>query len=191
MFAPPDFAATNWSTIDKGLSRLPEAFWGTRAANRTIMGRKIVKLSSTSDGKGSLHWKANNTASVLSEQSASYDYAIVSAPFSVVRYWRLPAFSSVLGRAIKNLVYSSACEVALQFKSRFWEHFEQPILGGCSSSDIPGIGSTCYPSYKVGALSACRSGRRSGVLLLTLSPRPDQLDWPGRDACVLYFDRQR
>ncbi|KAL8930405.1 MAG: hypothetical protein Q9208_000588 [Pyrenodesmia sp. 3 TL-2023] len=40
--------------------------------------------------------------------------------------------------------------VALQFSTRFWEHLANPILGGCSTTtDIPGIGSICYPSYKI------------------------------------------
>ncbi|KAL8943111.1 MAG: hypothetical protein Q9211_001099 [Gyalolechia sp. 1 TL-2023] len=39
---------------------------------------------------------------------------------------------------------------ALQFSTRFWEHYAQPILGGCSTAtDIPGIGTICYPSYKI------------------------------------------
>lgn len=40
------------------------------------------------------------------------------------------------------------CKVALEYKTRFWEHFSNPIFGGCSTStDIPGVGSICYPSY--------------------------------------------
>ena len=40
-------------------------------------------------------------------------------------------------------------QVALQFSTRFWEHYKLPIVGGCSTTtDIPGIGSICYPSYK-------------------------------------------
>ncbi|PWN47584.1 hypothetical protein IE53DRAFT_402029 [Violaceomyces palustris] len=149
------FTATSWKTIDKGLNRLPEAFWGTPAANKTVMGRKIsrlVPLKEEEEGGQSgirLFWKPNNTASSTEEISETYDYAIVSAPFSVVRYWRLPGYSDLLTRAIKNLQYSSACKVALQFKTRFWERFDDPILGGCSTSDIPGIGTTCYPSYRI------------------------------------------
>lgn len=41
-------------------------------------------------------------------------------------------------------------QVALQFQTRFWEHFALPIFGGCSTTtDIPGIGQICYPSYKL------------------------------------------
>ena len=41
-------------------------------------------------------------------------------------------------------------QVALQFQTRFWEHFALPIFGSCSTTtDIPGIGEVCYPSYKL------------------------------------------
>ena len=41
-------------------------------------------------------------------------------------------------------------QVALQFSTRFWEHYSKPIFGGCSTaSDIPGIGKICYPSYRL------------------------------------------
>ena len=43
-------------------------------------------------------------------------------------------------------------QVALQFQTRFWEHFEMPIFGSCSTTtDIPGIGEICYPSYNLNA----------------------------------------
>jgi monoamine oxidase len=59
-------------------------------------------------------------------------------------------FSYTLGKAIRELGYSQACKVALEFKTRFWEHGDRPIHGGCSSTDLP-AGSVCYPSYKIGA----------------------------------------
>jgi len=39
----------------------------------------------------------------------------------------------------------------LHYKTRFWEHLDKPILGGCGSVNIPGIGSVCYPSYTLNA----------------------------------------
>ncbi|KAL8894831.1 MAG: hypothetical protein Q9192_004018, partial [Flavoplaca navasiana] len=36
------------------------------------------------------------------------------------------------------------------FSTRFWEHFPKPIYGGCSTAtEIPGIGTICYPCYKI------------------------------------------
>lgn len=79
----------------------------------------------------------------------SFDYVITAVPFTRVRLWRLPPYSSLLSRAINTLNYDPSCKVALQYKTRFWEHLEAPIFGGCGSTDIPGIGSICYPSYKL------------------------------------------
>lgn len=45
--------------------------------------------------------------------------------------------------------YDPACKIALHYKTRFWEHLDEPIFGGCGSLDIPGIGDICYPSYKL------------------------------------------
>ncbi|KAJ4157121.1 hypothetical protein NW754_008763 [Fusarium falciforme] len=57
------------------------------------------------------------------------------------------------GRKITGLQHnnetSKSCKVALHYKTRFWEHQENPIFGGCGSVDIPGVGSVCYPAYKI------------------------------------------
>jgi len=45
--------------------------------------------------------------------------------------------------------YEPSCKIALHYKTRFWEHLDPPIIGGCGSTDIPGVGSVCYPAYKI------------------------------------------
>lgn len=137
------FSAASWRTIDGGLSRLPLSFH-PHVDPITTMSRKInrVTLSDDNDGKVHLH-SANNTTS-------THDYALISAPFSIVRQWRLPRLPATLTSAINKMPYTSACKVALEYASRFWEHYDKPIVGGCSTtSDIPGIGSICYPSYDI------------------------------------------
>ncbi|PWN25895.1 amine oxidase, partial [Jaminaea rosea] len=138
-----------WKTIDRGMSQLPNAFWGTPAANKTVMGRKIYRVDNEEDGRVRLHWKPSNAASVREAKSESFDYAVISAPFSVAKFWRMPNISPSFTRAVKTLKYSSACKVALHFKSRFWERapFSPPIYGGCSVTDLPGIRNVCYPPY--------------------------------------------
>lgn len=39
--------------------------------------------------------------------------------------------------------------MALHYRSRFWEHTENPIFGGCGSVDVAGVGNVCYPSYQI------------------------------------------
>lgn len=141
------FAATTWRTIDKGLESLPRAFYPL-VKNRLTLGRKITGLThDDTTGKVSLTWRTDPFAE--KPESEEYDYAIVAVPFSKVRLWSLPNYSSLLSRAIASMNYQQACKVALHYKTRFWEKLDPPIIGGCGSVDIPGIGSVCYPSYKI------------------------------------------
>ncbi|KAF8428806.1 flavin-containing amine oxidoreductase-domain containing protein [Tirmania nivea] len=151
------FSAASWRTIDKGLQRLADAF-------KPLVGKRISYSCHVSKcswdektKKVALSWKEK--WSDRSYTTESFDYAVVAAPFSVVRGWRFfPPLPSLIGRAIGNLPYASACKVALQFKTRFWEHLPKPIYGGCSRTDLPGIVTFCYPSYAI-------NSTRPGVLL--------------------------
>jgi monoamine oxidase len=142
------FQAASWKTIDGGLNRLPLSFHPL-VDNITTMSRKIERIRIDKDPKKvTLQWRSNYTSSCL--QEASYDYALISAPFSVVRKWRLPSLPITISNAIREVPYTAACKVALEFSERFWEHYKNAIYGGCSTStDIPGIGSICYPSYNL------------------------------------------
>ncbi|KAK0641713.1 flavin-containing amine oxidoreductase-domain containing protein [Cercophora newfieldiana] len=142
------FSASSFRTIDGGLNRLPLSFH-PHVSNITTFNRKVERIT-LSPAAVHLHWRDTNTPS-QHLQSFSYDYAIISAPFSSVRRWRLPpSLPTTLLNAINNLPYMTGCKVALEFRSRFWEHFPTPILGGCSTTtDIPGIGEICYPSYNL------------------------------------------
>ncbi|KAK0702183.1 flavin-containing amine oxidoreductase [Lasiosphaeris hirsuta] len=144
------FQAASWKTIDGGLNRLPLSFHplvnGVTTMNRKI--ERVQFLESESGNKVLLQHRDNYTSSEF--HTDAYDYALISAPFSMVRKWRLPSLPTTISNAIKNVPYTSACKVALEFSERFWEHYENPIVGGCSTtSDIPGIGSICYPSYNI------------------------------------------
>lgn len=142
------FDAAHWRTIDGGLNRLPLSFHPL-VDNYTTMGRKIERVQYDAEGEQvTLQWRHNYTETEF--QNATYDYAVVAVPFSIVKKWRLPSLPQTISNAINNMPYEAACKVALEFKTRFWEHYENPIYGGCSTStDIPGIGSICYPSYNI------------------------------------------
>lgn len=113
------------------------------------MGRKIERVRYLRDlNKVELQWRDSFLEAEF--KSAAYDFAIITPPFSVVRKWRLPHLSTTMTNAVNKLSYNGACKVALEFSTRFWEHYANPILGGCSTtSDIPGIGTICYPSYNL------------------------------------------
>ncbi|KFY87603.1 hypothetical protein V498_07096 [Pseudogymnoascus sp. VKM F-4517 (FW-2822)] len=142
------FGATNWRTIDQGLSRLPRAF-EPLVIKKTMFQTAVQELSynGTTD-KVSVKYRPGSPFNTTLE-SIDFDYVITAVPFSKVRLWRLPQYSSLLSRAINTLNYQQSCKIALHYKTRFWEHLDKPILGGCGSTDIPGVGSICYPSYKL------------------------------------------
>jgi monoamine oxidase len=141
------FGATTWRTIDKGLESLPRAFLPL-VQSRLTLGRKITGLKhNNSTGKVTLEWRQDPFA--MKPQTEEFDYAVVAVPFSKVRLWNLPKYSSLLSRAINTMNYQQSCKIALHYKTRFWEKLSPPIIGGCGSVDIPGIGSVCYPAYKI------------------------------------------
>ncbi|KAF1999220.1 hypothetical protein P154DRAFT_523440 [Amniculicola lignicola CBS 123094] len=154
------FAATTWRTIDKGLESLPRAFM-PHVRDRTTFGRKITGIAHDEEtNKVTLSWRKDPFAQEV--ETEEYDYAVVAVPFSKVRLWKLPKYSSLLSRAITTMNYQQSCKIALHYKTRFWEHLSPPIIGGCGSTDIAGIGSVCYPAYEI-------NSTRGGVLLASYS----------------------
>ena len=154
------FSAQEWRTIDKGLSSLPRAFV-PHVQSRLTLGRKVDGIQySNKTGKVSVTWRKDPFA--MKPESEEYDYAVVAVPFSKVRTWKLPRYSSLLNRAITTMNYQQSCKVALHYKTRFWEKLSPPIIGGCGSVDIYGIGSVCYPAYEI-------NSTRPGVILASYS----------------------
>ena len=85
-----------------------------------------------------LEFLSNNLFDVEPE-TMDFDYVVMAVPFSRVRLWSLPEYSSLLFRATNNLYYDPSCKVVLHYKTRFWEHLEDPMYRGCGYVDIPGI----------------------------------------------------
>lgn len=138
--------ADSWKTVDGGLSRIPQSF--LPLVEKNVRFNTNVERVKHSNNKVTLQWKHDYKDSTF--QSATFDYAIVAVPFTVVRQWRLPKMDMVMTNAINNLVYDTCCKVALEYSERFWEKYENPIYGSCSTStDIPGINVVCYPSYNI------------------------------------------
>lgn len=150
------FDASSWKTIDQGLNRLPLAFTPL-VENRTMFNTAIQEISydETTD-KVKVGYRPNPFQQEA--DTIDFDYVITAVPFTKVRLWRLPEYSSLLQRAINTMQYVTSCKVALKYETRFWEHLDKPIFGGCGSTSIPAIGSICYPSYNL-------NGTGPGVLL--------------------------
>lgn len=142
------FSSTDWLTVNKGLTSLPKAF-SPQVLNRTIFQTAVQGMSWDNETqKMTLEYRNKNLFDIEPE-TMEFDYVVVAVPFSKVRLWRLPDYTNLLSRAIQRLNYDQSCKVALHYKTRFWEHLEHPIIGGCGSTNIPQIGSVCYPSYKI------------------------------------------
>ncbi|KAL8952974.1 MAG: hypothetical protein Q9222_001150 [Ikaeria aurantiellina] len=140
------------------------------------MNRSIERAEYLPDtAQVQLSWKNSYTDAEF--QSQTYDYAVVAAPFSKVRSWRFPNTSETVPvkRKQRKKPIIPQNQVALQFSTRFWEHFANPIYGGCSTTtDIPGIGSICYPSYKInstgpGVMLASYTSGDFGIRFASLS----------------------
>lgn len=155
------FSASKWRTIDKGLSRLPASFI-PHVMNRTYLNTTVQGLSWNEEKQKMTIQYRNHSLLAPEPEGMEFDYTIVAVPFSRVRLWKLPSYSGLLSRAVQRLNYEQSCKVALHYKTRFWEHLPQPIIGGCGSTDIPNIGSVCYPSYKINSTGP-------GVLLASYS----------------------
>lgn len=140
-------SAGTYKTIDGGMSRLPMSF-APLVADNTKMGVKVERLHYDNNNKVTMQWKHNFKDPNF--QASTFDYAVISVPFTVVRQWRIPDIEVTMANAIKNLVYDTCCKVALEYSERFWEKYANPIRGSCSTqTDIPGIAFACYPSYNI------------------------------------------
>lgn len=142
------FSATQWKTIDKGLSSLPLAITPLVEA-RTLFYSVVNRMDWDEDKeKMTVYYRPRNN-SWAESKTMEFDYVVTAVPFTRVRLWQIPQYSMGLNDAIQRYGYESACKVALLYKTRFWEHTEYPIIGGCGSVNITGIGSICYPSYNI------------------------------------------
>ncbi|KAI0469731.1 flavin-containing amine oxidoreductase [Xylariaceae sp. FL0804] len=139
------FGATNWKTINGGLNRLPLSFHPL-VDNHTTLNRRIERIQWLDDSeKVNLQWRHNYTEKVF--QNSTFDYAILTLPPPQLRRLRMPELPTTMSNAIQNLPFAAACKVALEYETRFWQDFDNPIYGGATETDIPGIGSVTYPSY--------------------------------------------
>ncbi|KAK0652423.1 flavin-containing amine oxidoreductase [Cercophora newfieldiana] len=141
---------TTWTTIDGGMDRLPLAF-RPLVENVTTFNRKIDRVYHSPDSKTVTLQSKSSWGHWQTPTNSTHDYAILAVPFSVMRKWKIDGLSTTMRDAITTLPYTSACKVALEFRTRFWEHTKKPIFGSCwaSESKFPGVGNICYPSYNI------------------------------------------
>jgi monoamine oxidase len=146
------FLASKWVTIKGGLSRLPAAF-EPHVKDRIQYNAKVNGLRYNENNKTlSVSWKPTGSEPFKTANNIeNFDYVLNSVPLNLLKFWKLPRYSSLLKRAIDRTLFANACKVAVQFKTRFWEHLDQPIIGGCTRITSPQLGQVCYPSWHINA----------------------------------------
>lgn len=146
------FLASKWVTIQGGLSRMPAAF-EPHIKDRIQYGTKVNGLHYNENNDTlSVSWRSTGSNPFLSKNTIeNFDYVLNSVPLNLMKFWKLPPYSSLLKRSIDRTVFANACKVAVQFKTRFWEHLKHPIFGGCTRISSPQLGQVCYPSWHLNA----------------------------------------
>ncbi|CVK99133.1 L-amino-acid oxidase [Fusarium proliferatum] len=143
------FLASKWVTIKGGLSRLPAAF-EPHIKDRIQYNAKVNGLHYNENKTLSVSWKPTGSEPFSTPNNVeNFDYVLNSVPLNLMKFWKMPRYSSLLKRAIDRTLFANACKVAVQFKTRFWEHLDRPIFGGCTRITSPQLGQVCYPSWHI------------------------------------------
>ncbi|KAF5700850.1 amino-acid oxidase [Fusarium mundagurra] len=143
------FLASKWVTIKGGLSRLPAAF-EPHVKDRVQYKAKVNGLHYNKNNTLSVFWKPTGSEPFSTPNNVeNFYYVLNSVPLNLMKFWKMPRYSSLLKRAIDRTLYANACKVAVQFKTRFWEHLDKPIIGGCTRLTSPQLGQVCYPSWHI------------------------------------------
>ncbi|KAK3370506.1 L-amino acid oxidase [Podospora didyma] len=117
-------------------------------------------------------WDRSHGSDTGRSVNSTHDYVMIAVPFSAMKNWSISGLSRTMQDAITHLPYTSACKVALEYETRFWEHLDEPIYGSCRPADperFPGIGNICYPSYNI-------NGTGRGALLASYIAQPGWSD---------------
>ncbi|MFH8387781.1 flavin monoamine oxidase family protein [Kitasatospora sp. NPDC018058] len=127
-------------------------------------------------------------APVAPTETFEGDYAIVTLPFSALRFCRIePLMSYPKRRAVAELHYDSATKVLLEFHHRFWEEGLDGFTGGGCVSDSPSR-FTYFPSH-------APQGSPGGVVLASYTWSDDAARWdsltPGERYAFALDDLER
>ncbi|KJK55490.1 amino acid oxidase [Saccharothrix sp. ST-888] len=158
------------------------------------MGRRMTRLVQTDSGV-----RIETTAESGDEESCDGaptdptevfqgDYAIVTIPFSALRFCSIePLMSYQKRRAVTELHYDSATKVLLEFKNRFWEQGPGGFTGGGCVSDSASR-FTYFPSHSP-------QGSKGGVVLAAYTWSDDAMRWdsltPGERYAFALNDLER
>jgi monoamine oxidase len=130
---------TNMIELDGGMDYLPRAFMPA-LRKRIRFGAKMIALDQAPDSV-TIHYET-----AAGRMSATGDYAIITAPFPVLRHVEvLKPFSRAKQRAIRQAHYDASAKILFQCRRRFWEE-DDGILGGGTITDLP-VRVMYYPDH--------------------------------------------
>ncbi len=158
-------STTRFYEITGGMDRLPYAFLPQLKEN-IYFHHKMTKLVQNSSSV-TVHTSHQQK---LEHYTTIGDIAIVTVPFSALRFVKIEpfhSFSYMKRKAIREINYLSATKIGIEFKSRFWEKEGQQ--GGKSITDLP-IRFTYYPSEGIGT-------QGSAVILASYTWADESLTW--------------
>ncbi|RAL24051.1 flavin monoamine oxidase family protein [Thermoflavimicrobium daqui] len=150
--------------ITGGLDRLPKSFL-PQLKNEILFNQKVVRVVQHPNSI-TVHATHTKTSKPLQIKG---DLAIMTLPFSVLRFIKLEPFHSISHqkrKAIRELHYLAGTKIGIQFKNRFWE--KEGMFGGKSVTDLP-MRFAYYPSHGF--------GKANGVVLGSYTLEDDALIW--------------
>lgn len=129
-----DFDETDWRTIEKGMSRLPQAMAYLVGYANITFGARVTGLEVTEDDHVRIRASGYN-----GEMSADFDRVVLAIPPAALRMITdRPRWSVEKEMAIRSIHFEALYKMGMRFKTRFWERVTpNPSNGGQSTTDLP------------------------------------------------------
>ncbi|MDT3396593.1 FAD-dependent oxidoreductase [Streptomyces sp. B1866] len=154
-------------TLTDALAKpLADVIHMNRRMTRLVQTRSGVRIETTAESGTE---DSCDGAPQAPRETFTGDYAIVTVPFSALRFCEFePLLSYPKRRAVTELHYDSATKVLLEFKTRFWERGRDGFTGGGCVSDSANR-FTYFPSHV--------EDSDGGVVLASYTWSDDAIRW--------------
>jgi len=141
-----DFDITEWRTIDKGMSRLPQAMAYLVGYKNITFGARVTKIRETDDQRVSITATGYNGSI-----NAIFDRVVLAIPPAALKMIvDRPRWSVEKEMAIRSMHFEALYKMGMRFKTRFWERLKPKASeGGQSTTDLP-IRWIVFPSNGIG-----------------------------------------
>ncbi|KAI1081315.1 hypothetical protein F5B20DRAFT_569735 [Whalleya microplaca] len=129
-----DFDETDWKTIDRGMSNLPQAMAHLIGYSNITFGARVTGLEETEDNRVRITASGYNGS-----VSATFDRVVLAIPPAALRMIaNRPRWGVEKEVAIRSMHFETLYKMGLRFKTRFWERAQpNASSGGQSTTDLP------------------------------------------------------